>query len=49
MKWLDSITDSVDRNVSKLWEIVKDREPWHAAVYGVRVRHDLMTEQQQHH
>ena len=49
MKWLDSITDSVDTNVSKLWEIVKDREPWHAAVHRVRVRHDLTTEQQQHH
>ena len=35
MKWLDSITDSMDMNSSKLWEIVKNRKVWHAAVHGV--------------
>ena len=35
MIWLDSITDSTDRNMSKLQEIVKDRGAWHAAVRGV--------------
>ena len=48
MRWLDSITDSMDMNLSRLWERTKDKEVWHAAAHGSqRVGHDLTTEQQQ--
>ena len=47
IRWLDSTTDSMDMNLSKLWEIVKDWDVWCSVIHGVaKVRHELVTEQQ---
>ena len=44
MKWLGSITDSMDMSLSKLWEIIKDREVWHVAVHRVAKSQTLLSD-----
>ena len=49
MRWLDGITDAMNMNLGKLWEKVRNREAWHAAIHrAAKSRHDGVSEQQQY-